>query len=57
MTKKQQATLDAQLDHWEATDTQHTANMKQREIDTAHDFDHFDHKAYLRMLRDGGWNR
>lgn len=54
---KELAALDRQLAHWEATNKEHTANMKRRHEETKHDLDWFDLKAYQNFIYGGGWNK
>lgn len=55
--KKKLEALDRQLDYWEKTDKEHRACVAKREKETKHDFDHFDHIAYLKFIYSNGHNK
>ncbi len=60
MTKAEKAALaklDAQLDHWSATDKTHKSTVRKLEQLQKHELDWFDHHAYQRMIYSNGWNR
>ena len=60
MNKKQQAQLDAQLAHWQATDKASRANIAAMDAHRkAHpdSIDRFDVQAYQRMIYSNGWNK